>query len=227
MKVKKRLLPIALLVFLSINCPVAFSAATSTVDSETAVKMLKEGYEHFVSLKLRYPNLSKTRRLETAAKGQHPFAAVLACSDSRVPVELIFDRGIGDLFVMRVAGNVADNNEIGTAQYAVEHIGIPLLVILGHTKCGAVTAAATHAHADGQLAELLKVMAPSVQKVESEHPGLKGDALIEEVAIANVRQVIANMLARSPALRTAHEKGTLEILGAVYDIETGKVEWLE
>jgi len=222
---RRALSPLILASFLFLICPPAFSAAHNTADAKSALQMLKEGNARFVQLKLRYPNLTAKRRVETA-KGQEPFATILSCADSRVPVELVFDRGIGDLFVIRVAGNIADTTEIGTAEYGVEHLGVPLLVVLGHTKCGAVSAAANHAEAHGKLAALLASLAPAVKKVESEHPGLKGDALIREVTRANILNTIDNLLAQSPVLRAAHEKGSLVIRGAIYDVSTGQVDWL-
>ena len=106
--------------------------------SQDALRLLREGNARYASWKAENPNVSSARLTETAIEGQHPIATVLACSDSRVPVERVFDRGIGDIFVVRVAGNVCGTDEVASLEYGVEHLGTPLLVVLGHTNCGAV-----------------------------------------------------------------------------------------
>jgi len=164
----------------------AASAAGPGVSADDALAMLKEGNDRFAAGKSGYPNTAANRRQETASGGQHPFATVLSCSDSRVPVEYIFDRGIGDLFVIRVAGNVADTDEIATAEYGVDHLGTPVLMVLGHTRCGAVTAVATGAQVHGKLPQLVDNIVPAVRKAQTERPDLKGDALVNEAITNNI-----------------------------------------
>ena len=190
--------------------------------------LLKEGNERFVEMKLTYPNQSADRRDAVASEGQMPFAAVLACSDSRVPVELIFDRGIGDIFVIRVAGNVAMNPDvIGSAEYAAEHLDIPLIVVLGHTGCGAVKAAISGPPLEGSLHAIQMQIEPVAAQVKKEHPDLKGDELTTAVVKANVLQVKQDLLASSHEIESLVAKGKLKIAAAVYDMKTGMVEWID
>lgn len=135
-----------------------------------ALKRLQEGNRRFVAEASRFPRLSRSRRLEVSEQGQEPIATILACSDSRVPVEHIFDQGIGDLFVLRVAGNVPGSTEIATAEFGVAKLHTPLVVVLGHGDCGAVTAAVDHAEATGHLLRLLRLIQPTVEAVRGEYP---------------------------------------------------------
>lgn len=190
--------------------------------------LLKAGNERFVEMKLTYPNQSAVRRDAVASEGQKPFATVLACSDSRVPVELIFDRGIGDIFVIRVAGNVAkDPDVIGSAEYAAEHLGTPLIVVLGHTGCGAVKAGISGPSLEGSLRQIQMAIEPVAAQVKKEHPDLKGDELTTAVVKANVVQAKQDLLASSPEIKSLVAEGKLSIATAVYDMKTGKVEWID
>ena len=176
---------------------------------------------------MQHPDLSVAKRETVAAQGQTPFAAVLGCSDSRVPVELVFDRGIGDIFVIRVAGNVVLGSAvIGSAEYAAEHLGVPVLVVMGHTGCGAGKAAISAAPIDGSMRVITGKMQVSVERVRSEHPELKGVALENAVIKANVLQGKSDLLSASETLRKLTSEGKLEILTAVYNMETGVVEWV-
>ncbi len=134
-----------LLLMLIISAALAVTAlaaapAGPSLSADEALKMLKDGNARFVEGKATHPHQDAARRALTAGQGQHPVATVLSCSDSRAPVELLFDQGIGDLFVVRVAGNVAATDEIGSMEYAVDHLNTPVVVVLGHSQCGAVTA---------------------------------------------------------------------------------------
>ena len=122
----------------ALAAPALATTAASGISADEALRLLKEGNSRYVDGKPQHPRQDRARRALTAAQGQHPLAAVLTCSDSRVPAEIIFDQGIGDLFVVRVAGNVAATDEIGSIEYAVDHLATPLVVVLGHTQCGAV-----------------------------------------------------------------------------------------
>ena len=196
--------------------------------ADEALALLKEGNARFVSMKMEHPEEDAARREETAASGQKPFVMVFGCADSRVPVEMIFDRGIGDIFVSRVAGNVAaDSSVIGTLEYAAGHLHVPLLVILGHTQCGAVGLVVAGSEGEGGARDILKRIAPAVEQAKTEYPGLQGDALAAEAVKQNVFQAEKDLLAGSEEIRGLVAKGALKVVPAVYDIKTGKVEWIE
>ncbi len=191
---------------------------------DAALVLLKEGNTRFQDDKAIHPNADAERRGSTSTEGQAPLVTVLACADSRVPVELIFDRGVGELFTIRVAGNVADTDEIATAEYGVGHLGTPLLVVLGHTKCGAVTAVVKGAEVHGLLPQLLDNIQPAAERAKVQ--GGEEEEVIDRAIKENVFQSMADMLRRSSIVRSAVEGGSVRMLGAVYDIHTGKVEWL-
>lgn len=201
--------------------------ANTGVLPDDAIRRLADGNARFAAGAPERPNQSVARRCETFADGQHPFAAVLACADSRVPVELVFDAGIGDLFVVRVAGNVADTDEVGTLEYGVEHLGINAVVVLGHKKCGAVTAVVDHAHVTPNIEKLVDNIAPAAEAARRAFPQLTGPRLVDKAVRANVHQAAADMLARSDLLRERVKAGKLKIVGGVYDLHTGEVDWLE
>jgi carbonic anhydrase len=196
--------------------------------AEEGLALLKEGNARFVAVKMEHPNENNARREETAVNGQKPFAVVLGCVDSRVPVEMIFDRGIGDVFVVRVAGNIAvDSSVIGSLEYAAGHLHVPLLVILGHTQCGAVEAAVSGAKLEGSLRDIQEQIEPVVKEVRLEYPELKGLVLTTEVAKQNAFQVERDLRSESEEIRELVDKGALKIVPAIYDVKTGKVDWLE
>jgi carbonic anhydrase len=202
------------------------SGAGSGLTPDQALAALKDGNGRFAAGTPQRPH-QDLARLKDTAKGQAPFVTILSCSDSREPVELIFDQGFGDLFVIRVAGNVADTDEIGTAEYGVDHLSTPVLLVLGHTRCGAVTAVVNHDHVHGLIPQLVDNIAPAADKARAANPGLAGGDLVEAAVRANVRQSIEDILSRSPSIRDKAMSGAVRIVGAVYDIETGRVEWLK
>lgn len=193
--------------------------------SENALQLLREGNERFVAGQAMHPNQTQERMKETAINGQKPFATILACSDSRVPVEVIFDRGVGDLFVVKVAGNVADVDEIATIEYGLEHLGTPVLVVLGHTKCGAVTAVAKEAHLEGNLPKLASKIIPAYEKVKKEH-SKDAHNLIDLTIKENVYQTISDILSKSKIISELVETKKVKVVGAIYDIESGEIAWL-
>ena len=221
----KKLRLVLLLVLLCTITVMASDVANVTPDK--AITLLKEGNERFVAGKSIQPNLEKKQMEETALKGQHPFATIISCSDSRVPVEHIFDRGLGDLFVVRVAGNVMGVDEVATVEYAYEHLHTPVIVVLGHTHCGAVTASATDAREHGSLPYLLQKIAPAVERVKVKYPDLKGDAFIEKCIEENIMLGVEDLYRLSPALKNKVKEGKVQVVPALYDIKTGKVKWLE
>jgi carbonic anhydrase len=190
---------------------------------QSTLTLLKEGNIRFADGTPFHPNLEASRRTELAAAGQEPMATVLACSDSRDPVELIFDRGVGDLFVVRVAGNVAGLSELATMEYGVTHLGTPVLIVMGHSKCGAVTAAVKGAELHGHLPSLISLIKPAAEKARTSAPE---EELVPRAIELNVWQQVENVFARSALIRAHAAAGKVQIVGAVYDIATGKVQWL-
>ena len=214
---------LAVVAMSSVGTAVSFAAAPSP---DEALATLKEGNARFVGGQSTHPRADSARIADTAQNGQHPFTTVLTCSDSRVPVESIFDQGIGDVFVIRVAGNVCDTDEIGSIEYGVDHLGTPLLVVLGHTKCGAVTAVTTNAALHGNIPPLVDNIGPAVAKARAANPALQGEALVPEAIKANCWQAIDDLFKSSPAVRDKVKSGAVKVVAAVYDITNGRVEWL-
>jgi carbonic anhydrase len=200
---------------------------------EAVLKMLKDGNARFSSGKATYPH-SDAARLLLAGKedqGKYAYATVITCSDSRVPVELIFDAGVMDIFVIRVAGNVCDTDEIGSIEYGLAHVHTPLLVVLGHTQCGAVTAIAHALHGEGHRLErnippLVDNIIPAVKRAMGQHKDIHGDEIIPYAIEENVWQGIEDLFMKSPAVRNMVKEGKAKVVGAIYDVETGKVTWL-
>lgn len=206
--------------------PALASSGGSGLTPAAALQRLQEGNARFRSGMSAHPNQDAARRLVTTSLGQKPFATVLACSDSRVPVEILFDQGIGDLFVIKVAGNVADTDEIGSMEYGVDHLGTPVLVVLGHTHCGAVTAVSKGEEVHGAIPQLVDNIVPALQAVRQAHPELEGSALVDAVIEANVWQAIADIFTRSPIIAARAAKGEVAVVGALYDLLSGEVRFL-
>jgi len=180
---------------------------------------LMDGNQRFVAGKLRPRDVVSTR--ESLAKSQHPKAIVLSCSDSRVPPELVFDQTLGDLFVVRAAGNIAGPLGLASMEYAFDHLGSTVLVVLGHTKCGAVTAACSgEKMPTANLQAMVDQINPAVMKAKD---SAKGDALIEAAIKENVHESAMNVLTHSEVLRHAKEQGKLAVFEAEYQLDTGKV----
>jgi carbonic anhydrase len=187
-----------------------------------ALAWLQEGNARWVKGETQNPSSDAAQR-ELAAGGQHPFVSVLSCADSRVPLERLFDRGVGEIFAVRVAGNVAGDSEVGTLEYGTQHLHTPLLVVMGHTKCGAVAAAASGAQVHGKVASLLAHVAPAVDRAKALNPQASGDELVALSVQENVWQTISTLLRESSGVRELVESGKLTIVGAVYDIASGEV----
>ncbi len=205
---------------------VGLASAASLPSPEDAQARLAAGNKRFASGKLTHPRLGMDRREDTSRNGQHPFSTVITCSDSRIPVEIVFDQGIGDVFVIRVAGNVCDVDEVGSIEYGVDHLNTPIMVVLGHSNCGAVTAVVTNAELHGSIPQLVDNIIPAVEKARAKHPQLSGKALVPEAVKANVWQSIDDLLRSSPAVRDRVKDGRVNVVGAVYHLEDGHVEWL-
>jgi carbonic anhydrase len=200
------------------------SSGTRTAPSADATWAdLMAGNERFVEGKPQVRQLVELRN--ALAKGQHPKVIVLACSDSRVAPEFLFDQGLGDLFVVRSAGNIADAIGVGSIEYAVEHLGSTMLVVLGHTQCGAVSAACSaEKMPTPNLQAIVDKIGPAVTRAAA---SAKGDALIEAAVKQNVHQSAKDVLAASEVLRHFIEDGKLVVVEAEYQLETGKVTRLD
>lgn len=196
---------------------VALSGESAVFSNERFVQKLLDGNKRYVDGKPSHPNQTPERRRHVA-KGQHPFAVVVCCSDSRVPPEIIFDQGIGDLFVVRVAGNIVDDAGLGSIEYAAEHLHVSLIVVLGHERCGAVEAAVKGGEAPGHIKSLLETIRPAVEKAK----GKPGD-LAENAMRTNVKMVVDHLKASKPILEHLVHKGTLTVVGARYDLDDGMV----
>lgn len=204
--------------FLAILTPVSKTKDNVTADSVLAE--LTAGNAHHVAHRYQHPHETAERQRELAS-GQNPHAEILSCADSRVPPELIFDQGLGDLFIIRVAGNVVSDTELGSLEYGAEHLHVPLLVVLGHQHCGAVTAAVEGGEAEGHIAALVNLLRPAVEKTR----GMPGDH-VENAVKANVEMVVKQLRSSTPVLAKLVSEGKLKVVGAVYSLDTGKVTWL-
>lgn len=198
-----------------------FSAARERFGRQAGPSETAGGNQRYVAKKPLHPNQSAERRAEIA-KSQHPFAIVLGCSDSRVPPEVIFDQGLGDLFVIRVAGNIVDNAVLGSIEYAVEHLHPPLVMVLGHKKCGAVSAAVAGGHAPGHINSLVEAIMPAVERARNR----AGD-LVENTVRINVDMAVGQLKSSEPILAQLSREGKLMIIGSRYDLETGAVEVIQ
>ncbi|MFA5110984.1 MAG: carbonic anhydrase [Desulfobaccales bacterium] len=220
------LLLLILILAAALAAPALATGAGAGLSADESVRILKDGNARYLEGKSQHLHQDRARRALTAGQGQHPLATVLTCSDSRVPVEIIFDQGIGDLFVVRVAGNVASVDEIGSMEYAVDHLATPLVVVLGHTQCGAVTAVLDGDKLPPNIAALVEPIKPAVDKARQDHPDAAKDVLLNAAVKDNVWQAIEDTLKQSPIIREKVKEGKTRVLGAVYEIDTGQVQWL-
>jgi carbonic anhydrase len=192
----------------------------TTISPHLALQELLAGNARFVGAQLTHPNQNADHR-RALTGGQHPFVAVLSCSDSRVPPEIVFDRGLGDIFVVRVAGNIVDDIVAASLEYAAEHLRVPLVVVLGHESCGAVTAALQGGHAAGRIPQLIEALRPAVMQAAKE----PGDSLHNTI-VTNVQLMVDQLRTTGSVLPELLAGGKLAIVGAIYDLATGKVALL-
>jgi carbonic anhydrase len=200
--------------------PHAPAAPAGNLAPDAALQRLKAGNARFVAGDPAHPNQSPARR-KAVAKGQKPFAAIVACSDSRCAPEQIFDQGIGDLFVTRLAGNIVDDAAIGSLEFAVAKLGARAIVVLGHEACGAVDASVQGAKPPGKIPAVLKAIRPAAKAAS----GMPGNTLDNAIALNVHAQV--RKLATSDVLRPMIKDGSLSIRAATYDLDTGKVKFLD
>jgi carbonic anhydrase len=199
----------------------ASDSAPVLLKADDSLARLIAGNKRFVAGTVTHPDQSVGHRTELAG-GQHPYAIVLACADSRLSPEIIFDEGLGDLFVVRNAGNLLDNHVYASLEYAVEHLHVPLIVVLGHTKCGAVTAAVGGGELPGHLGSIAESLAPAVTMAKKK----PGDPVDNAVRI-NARLAAAALAGLEPILSEAVKEGKVKVVAARYDIATGLVDFLE
>jgi len=199
----------------------------AAITPNIAIELLKEGNQRFVTRKMA--NRDLLDQVNDTASGQYPFATVLSCIDSRVSAELIFDQGVGDIFSARVAGNIVNEDLLGSIEFACKLAGTKVLVILGHTACGAVKGACDGAKL-GNLTILLDKIMPAVNAVSQ--PSAAGQRnsknidFVNDVAVKNVHMTIENTRNMSPVLKELEDNGDIKIVGAMYDINNGKVTFL-
>ncbi|AET67666.1 carbonic anhydrase [Desulfosporosinus orientis DSM 765] len=198
---------------------------TEVISSPNEAKqLLSDGNERYTTGKTLKKDISINKRSELLEKGQHPFAVIVSCSDSRVPPEILFDQALGDLFVIRVAGNVITPVELGSVEYAVEHLGTPLVVVLGHEACGAVTAALQAEGGHGNIGEIIKIIKPAVDKAKG--MGLNDKDVLDKSIDLNVKNTREDIL-ESPIIQERVKSNRLQIIGMKYDLDQGNLQYID
>ena len=198
----------------------------AAVSPDAAIQLLKDGNQRFLSKSTL--NRSFDKQIELTSSGQYPFAAVVSCIDSRIPTEIVFDQGIGDIFNARVAGNFVNQDILGSLEFACKLAGSKLIVIMGHTSCGAVKGACDHAEL-GNLTAMLDNISPALNEVktaEGVDRSSKNIDFVNEVAVQNVHLTIAKLKMDSPVLNEMIENDEIKVVGAMYDVTSGKVSFI-
>lgn len=195
----------------------AIAAPLKPLDPDAALKRLMDGNQRFTQEKSENSDRS-VARMKEVAQAQHPFAALLSCADSRVPPEILFDQGIGDLFDIRVAGNIVTPEVLGSLEYAVDILDTPLIMVLGHERCGAVTAAVQEEILSGHIGSFVKAIKPAISKTKG-----ASDDPVDNAVIANVQYQIEKLKYNSTSLSQRLLDGKLKIVGGRYDLDTGEV----
>lgn len=194
------------------------SATPSTITGEEALEKLMEGNRRHLAGQFTITMRLAERRQEVA-KVQRPFAAILGCSDSRLPPEIVFDHSLGDLFVVRLAGNIVDDPGLGSLEFAVTQFGTPLILVLGHARCGAVAAALAGTKVPGHILSVVDAIMPAVVMAK----GQPGDPLDNAIR-SNIRMTVDRLKSAAPILDERVRAGQLKIVGAIYSLDTGKVD---
>jgi len=196
------------------------------ITPQQALQKLKDGNSRFVSGKPLKRNLQEETAI--AAKGQYPYAAILGCVDSRASAELIFDAGLGDFFSARIAGNFVNTDILGSMEFACKVAGAKMIVVMGHSKCGAIKGACDNVEL-GNLTHLISEIKPSVESVKNieGERNSKNDTFVQAVAVENVRLAIKEIQDKSPILAEMEKKGEIIIVGAMHDLDTGKVNFIQ
>jgi len=206
-------------VWSSPNPTVSHASDKPALTAPQAENRLKDGNDRYVHHKSIHPDQTR-EHMTSLTSGQHPFAVILSCADSRVPPELVFDQGLGDLFVVRVAGNTVNDETLGSIEYAVEHLGSPLIVVMGHEKCGAVQAAMSGKEEPGHILSIAKPIEVVLQDAKK----MPGDP-VHNAVLANARHVADELRHSEPILAHAVSVGKLVVVSAVYDLATGRVSF--
>ena len=193
----------------------------SSMTAQKAINMLKEGNRRFIEASPIERDYSI--QIEMTKSGQYPFAVILSCIDSRVPSEIVFDQGIGDLFNARVAGNCISDDVLGSIEYATKFAGSKLIVVMGHTACGAVNSACAGVKS-GHITQLLEKIHPAIQKVKNEKNETE-ESFIKSVTIENVKHVLLEIPKQSKEIRELIESKQIEMIGSIYNVESGKVDF--
>jgi carbonic anhydrase len=213
----KKLIITLIMFFFANSC---FAHTENNLSAKEAIEKLKEGNKRFIEFKQKHPDEDKKRR-EEMLKGQHPFVVILSCSDSRVPPELIFDQGLGDIFEIRNAGNVLDEHVIGSIEYAVMHCGVKLIVIMGHQDCGAIAATLSGVSETKYIKSLEDSILPAIDDCKEQGLEINSDNVVK----AHVRQDIEELLSQDTELVKYMKKHNVEIVPAYYHLDTGVVDF--
>jgi len=202
------------------------------INAKDALERLQNGNQRFVTEMSQQSELASERRRHKLVEGQHPFAVILGCSDSRVPAEIVFDQGLGDLFVIRVAGNIVAPSQLGSIEFAVETYGTPLVVVLGHTHCGAIQATLDslknpEAQPSHNLNSIVSRIRPALETLVETELQHDESELVRYAVRANIRTSVSQIRYSSPILEKYIQSGSLKVVGAQYSLETGIVDFLE
>jgi len=208
---------------------IAFASGGGTgVSADQALQKLLDGNNRYVESKMVASSLCDVSARAKLAKGQQPYAIILSCSDSRVPPEIIFDQALGEVFVVRVAGNVADPLVLGSVEYAAEHLGSPLIMVLGHERCGAVTATVgSKGKPEGNIGAIVAAIEPSARKAKAACKGKSKEEVVECASEINAKAVAADLTRKSKVLAKELKEGRIKIVAAKYDLDDGKVTILK
>lgn len=190
------------------------------MNTQEALNKLREGNERFATGVSSHPNQTVDYREEISSL-QSPFALVLTCNDSRIAPELVFDQGLGDLSVIRIGGNIINDHIIGTVEYVLEHLNTSLIIVMGHTHCGAVTVAASAGTARAHIQTFIDEIKPAVEEARQ----MEGN-LVDNAVVLNVKRSVEKLKSSKPFIKMMVDEGQVDIVGAVYDMETGRVEFL-
>jgi len=219
---------VAVLVSALIATTIAASSGAPGVSADEALRNLMAGNKRFVNARLTNRSLTIKKTREELVRGQKPYAIILSCSDSRVPPEIVFDETLGQLFVVRVAGNVVDPVVLGSVEYAVEHLGSALIMVLGHEACGAVTAAFDAAgKTEGNVEAVIDLITPAVQKAKDTMKGKSRAEQVEAAIDSNIDLAAANLTVESSLIKDYVDRGKLKIVKGKYHLRRGDVTLLK
>ena len=221
-------LPIGVVITMWVTLAVAASDGGVGITAGEALQKLIEGNKRYVAFQMTACTEATKETIENLSKGQKPYAIILSCSDSRVPPEIIFDTTLGEIFVVRVAGNIPDPVVLGSIEYAAEHLGSPLVMVLGHERCGAVTAAFdAQGKPEGNLGAVIKTIAPAVKKTKQTLKGKPKAEMVEAAINNNIKLAAETLTKQSPIIRHLVKEGKLKIVKARYHLDDGMVILLD